>query len=171
MVMVQVDSIQSNKQLSYTRVQTLIGLVFFSIIYYYLVKPARIHLNSEILYPYFLKVAENNPIKIGQFQTRINIYSENQSSPRGFGIPFGGYFWLPFFLLLIAKEKKLYYLLLGYHSILCIIPPALGYLLVNGHNWAGTLLEINELFFICFFLLSLIIGSLVIYNNWMQDIP
>ena len=136
----------------------ILTVISILLLYFISIKPVRIKFNSEILYPKFSKIAENHNTKIIQSARRINILPKNSDLPRGFGIPFGGYFWLPLSLFFITSNKKGYKILISYHIFLAIIPPFLAWLFIKGKLWAGTLLEVNEMMFTLFFLLFLYVG-------------
>jgi hypothetical protein len=118
----------------------------------------RIELNTGILIPAFISFAGPDSDTIMFMERRIEIQPQGYDRSRGFGIPFGGYFWLPLTLFITIRNKKTAIILSLYHLFLAIIPPLLGLLFLQQVHWAGTLLRLNEILFHIFFLISLFIG-------------
>ena len=100
---------------------------------------------------------------------RINIQPDGYDSPRGFGIPFGGYFWLPFALFIATRQKWATIGLTSYHLIMGIVPPYLGYLFIKQYAWAGTGLKVNETLFQGVFLISVFWGIKAILDQWKKE--
>jgi hypothetical protein len=100
---------------------------------------------------------------------RINIQPDGYNSPRGFGIPFGGYFWLPFALFIAARQKWPAIGLVGYHVFLGILPPYLAFLFIKQFTWAGIGLKVNETLFQGVFLISVFWGIKAILAQWKKE--
>tara|TARA_A100001011_G_C14164635_1_gene779761 strand:+ start:615 stop:1025 length:411 start_codon:yes stop_codon:yes gene_type:complete len=122
------------------------------------VRPIRIDLNTRILIPIFESFAEDRPIVIEYKQRRIEILIEGYERTRGFGIPFGGYFWLPFSLFVALRHKIALKFISLYHLFLTFGPPMLGLLFINGIHLAGILLRLNEIIFHVLFLIFMFVG-------------
>ena len=150
MDLVQVDFIKRLDSQSIIT-KTLMSLIGFSLLYILLVRPMRIKLNQSFFYPKISQVSNEHGAIIDSNSRRINIKLTETSSPKGFGIPFGGYFWLPFALLFPLRNRSAIIGLSLYHLILLIIPPYLLLLLIKGHHWVSTLLDINEMIFLFVF--------------------
>ena len=146
-------------------VRTILSLIFFSVLYVSLIRPIRVYINSEYLQPRFSQLALDERVQLKNNSRRIDILQEGYNSPRGFGIPFGGYFWLPLALLVACSNKNAALALTSYHLLLFIIPPGLGILFIKGHQWAGTLLQVNEMLFLGIFMFALFFGGKEIINN------
>ena len=101
-------------------------------------------------------------------ERRIEIQPQGYDRSWGFGIPFGGYFWLPLALFIIIRNKKAAIILSLYHLFLAIVPPILGLLFLRQMHWAGTLLRLNEILFHIFFLIALFIGLKGIVEEWAR---
>ncbi|GEM_PF-930509 len=151
------------------RLRAILCLTLISLFYILLIRPLRIHINQEIVAPYFLALQEENQELITIENRRINIQPDGYDSPRGFGVPFGGYFWLPFAIFLISRQKLPALGLAGYHFFLGIILPYLGILFYRGQYWAGTVLQINELIFQAVFLIALFFGIKESVDQWREE--
>ena len=143
-------------------VQAIFTIVVSLLLYFTIVRQTRAKINSEFIYPVFVKKAEAVNAKVIFSPRRIGITPVGHDSPRGFGIPFGGYFWLPFTLFLIGREKRFALSLSSYHLFLCIVPPFAALLFMNGNNLAGTFLQVNEMVFKLVFLISILLGVIKI---------
>jgi len=139
-------------------------LIAVSVLTSTIIRQVRTRINSDYIYPEFVQISESYDTQIIYSPRRINILSNENDPPRGFGIPFGGYFWLPVTLLFISRDKKIAFGLIGYHLFLCIGPPYMALLLIKGNDLAGTFLQVNELTFILVFLYSLLLATNNIYN-------
>ena len=106
-------------------IRAIISLTLLSAVYIVIIWPLRVTITSEYIYPKFLQHAEENGVPIINNQRRLDIQPAGYDTPRGFGIPFGGYFWLPLALFLTARNKDAALGLTGYHIFLCIGPPYL----------------------------------------------
>ena len=95
--------------------RALLTLIASFLLYFTFIRQVRIKINSELIYPIFVQYEQSNNVKVIPTQRRINIIPNGHSTPRGFGIPFGGYFLLPFTILLISKDLKVASGLIGYH--------------------------------------------------------
>ena len=149
-------------------VGTILSLIFFSAIYITLIRPIRVTINSDYLYPKFSQLALDEGIELKENSRRINIQKKGYDSPRGFGVPFGGYFWLPLALLVACSNRNVILALTSYHLFLFIIPPYLGILFIRGHDWAGTLLQINEMLFLGIFMFTIFFGGQEIFNKYKE---
>ena len=110
--------------------RALLTLIASFLLYFTFIRQVRIKINSELIYPIFVQYEESNNAKIIASQRRINIIPNGNSTPRGFGIPFGGYFLLPFIILLISRDLKVASGLIGYHLFLFIGPPSIALLYI-----------------------------------------
>ena len=151
------------------RFRALLLLSLIPLIYIILFKPLRIKFNQQIIAPYYLSIQEDGQEIITIEKRRINIQPDKDDSPRGFGIPFGGYFWLPFSIFLVTRQKIPAFGLIGYHIFLGIIPPYLGILFYQAQYWAGTVLQINELIFQAVFLIALFFGIKESVKQWKNE--
>ena len=138
--------------------QAIFTIVVSSLLYFAIVRQTRVKINSEFIYPVIVEKAEAVNAKVVFSPRRIGIIPVGHDSPRGFGIPFGGYFWLPFTLFLIGREKGFALSLSSYHLFLCIAPPFAALLFMRGNNLAGTFLQVNEIVFKLGFLISKLMG-------------
>ena len=168
MDLVQVDFIKKLDSQSIIT-KTLISIIGFSLLYILFVRPIRIKLNQSFFYPKISKISNNHGAIIDSNLRRINIKLTETSSPKGFGIPFGGYFWLPFALLFPLRNRSAIIGLSLYHLILLIIPPYLLLLLIKGNHWVSTLLDINEMVFLSIFMFSLFFALNSIYKKWIFE--
>ena len=162
--MVSMD-ISKRKRAYPVYIRVILSLVCFSVLYISLIRPIRVYINSEYLQPQFSQLAVNEGAQLKNNSRRIDILKEGYNSPRGFGIPFGGYFWLPLALLVACSNKIAAFALTIYHLLLFIIPPGLGVLFIKGHQWAGTLLQVNEMLFLGIFMFALFFGGKEIINQ------
>ena len=149
--------------------RVIYSLTLFSICYITLVRPVRVYINQNYIAPFYLSLdkTENSPVTLTT--RRINIQPDGYNSPRGFGIPFGGYFWLPFSLLIAARQKWPAIGLMGYHVFLGILPPYLAFLFIKQVAWAGTGLKVNETLFQGVFLISVFWGIKTILVQWKKE--
>ena len=139
-------------------VQAIFTIVVSLLLYFTVVRQIRVRANSEFIHPVFVEKAKAVNAKVVFSPRRVGIIPLGHDTPRGFGIPFGGYFWLPFTLFLIGREKRFALYLSIYHLFLCIAPPLAALLFMNGNNLAGTFLQINEMVFTLIFLMCLLLG-------------
>ena len=135
--------------------KVLISLFITLIVYLTLVRPLRINFGQNYLFPKISKIANNHSILIETNFRRIYTKISDQSSPIGFGIPFGGYFWLPFSIFFALKNRSAIYGLLIYQLFLLIIPPLLFVQLIKGQRWLAFFFDINEILFLVIFLISI----------------
>jgi len=150
-------------------IRTILSLTLLSAVYIVIIWPLRVTITSEYIYPKFVQHAEKNGVPIINNQRRLNIQPAGYDTPRGFGIPFGGYFWLPLALFITVRNKDAALGLTGYHIFLCIGPPCLGILFIKGYGWAGTLLQVNEMLFLGVFMFALFFGIKGVYNEWKSN--
>ncbi len=150
-------------------IRTILSLTLLSAVYIVIIWPLRVTITSEYIYPKFVQHAEKNGVPIINNQRRLDIQPAGYDTPRGFGIPFGGYFWLPLALFITARNKDAALGLTGYHIFLCIGPPCLGILFIKGYGWAGTLLQVNEMLFLGVFMFALFFGIKGVYNEWKSN--
>ena len=149
--------------------RVIYSLTLFSICYITLVRPVRVYINQNYIAPFYLSLdkTENSPVTLTT--RRINIQPDGYNSPRGFGIPFGGYFWLPFALFIAARQKWPAMGLVGYHVFLGILPPYLAFLFIKQFTWAGIGLKVNETLFQGVFLISVFWGVKTILDQWKKE--
>ena len=148
--------------------QVLLSLTACSLLYIIIIRPLRIELNTGVLIPAFISFAGPDSDTIMFMERRIEIQPQGYDRSRGFGIPFGGYFWLPLALFITIRNKKAAIILSLYHLFLAIVPPILGLLFLRQIHWAGTLLRLNEILFHIFFLITLFIGLKGIVEEWVR---
>ena len=150
-------------------IRVIYSLTLFFICYITLVRPVRVYINQNYIAPFYLSLdqTENSPVTLTN--RRINIQSDGYDSPRGFGIPFGGYFWFPFALFIATRQKWPAVGLVGYHVFLGILPPYLAYLFIKQFAWAGTGLKVNETLFQGVFLISVFWGVKTILDQWKKE--
>ena len=139
------------KTATFIRFTNLHYLDSFCIAHVFLIRPMRININKDFIFPVFSELADSNVTKVQYKPRRIDILPNGYDIPRGFGIPFGGYFWLPLSLLIASKNINLSKKLFFYHLFLSIVPPFFGFLFIKGYKFAGMILQVNEMFFITFF--------------------
>lgn len=163
--MVQMDIIKRKKHSVLIRV--IYSLIFFSFLYIAMVRPARVYVNQNYIAPLFQSLEKNQTSILSVTPRRINIHPEGYDAPIGFGVPFGGYFWLPFSLFIAVRQRWSALGLILYHIYLGIIPPFLTFLVIKHFTWAGSLLKINEILFQGIFLISLFWGikSILVVNK------
>ena len=149
--------------------RAFIGLTIIATIYILAIKPIRIKINTEYIYPKFSEFAISNNVELKHSSRRIDILQNGHDAPRGFGIPFGGYFWLPLGLFIITRNKDHSFALIIYHLFLCVVSPMLGYLFIKGHGWSGGLLQVNEMLFQAIFIYSIFLGLKEISEEVKND--
>ena len=169
--MVQMDISWHKRQRHSFALRIFTILTFASLLYVSLIRPIRININKNFIFPVFSDLADSNVTKVQYKPRRIDILPNGYDSPRGFGIPFGGYFWLPLALLIASKNNGLSNMLFFYHLFLSIVPPFFGFLFIKGYKFAGIILQANEMFFITLFLFFLFVGIKQIYNIWNSNKP
>ena len=149
--------------------RVIYSLTLFFICYITLVRPVRVYINQNYIAPFYLSLdqTENSPVTLTT--RRINIQPDGYNSPRGFGIPFGGYFWFPFALFIATQQKWPAFGLVGYHVFLGILPPYLAFLFINQFTWAGIGLKVNETLFQGVFLISVFWGVKTILDQWKKE--
>lgn len=165
--MVSMDIIKRKKYQIVNR--TICSIVFFLTCYFVFIRPLRVYVNKNYIAPFYLSFDQNQNTSVSSTDRRINILLEGYSSPRGFGIPFGGYFWLPLSLFIATRQKMASKILILYHLLLGIIPPYLAFLFVNNINWAGIGLKVNETLFQGVFLISLFLSLKTIFEIFKKD--
>ena len=69
--------------------RAFIGLTIIATIYILAIKPIRIKINTEYIYPKFSEFAISNNVELKHSSRRIDILQNGHHAPRGFGIPFG----------------------------------------------------------------------------------
>ena len=139
-------------------IQAIFTIVVSLLLYFTVVRQIRAKINSKLIYPVFVEKAKAVNAKVVFSPRRIGIIPLGHDTPSGFGIPFGGYFWLPFTLFLIGRERRFAFFLSIYHLFLCIAPPFAALLFMKGNSLAGTFLQINEMVFTLIFLICLLLG-------------
>ena len=149
--------------------KVLISLFITLIVYLTLVRPLRINFGQNYLFPKISKIANNHSILIETNFRRIYTKISEQSSPIGFGIPFGGYFWLPLSIFFALKNKPAIYGLVLYNLFLLIIPPLLFIQFLKGEKWLSLFFDINEMIFLSIFLISMFFSLRETYQQWVLD--
>jgi len=150
-------------------VRVIFSLTIFSILYITLVRPVRVYINQNLIAPFYLSLDEAENSRVTMTARRINIQPDGYDSPRGFGIPFGGYFWLPFALFIATQQKWPAIGLVGYHVFLGILPPYLAFLFIKQFAWAGIGLKVNETLFLGVFLISVFWGVKTVLDQWKKE--
>ena len=135
--------------------KVLICLFITLIVYMALIRPLRINFSQNYLFPKISKIANNHGILIETNFRRIYTKISDQSSPIGFGIPFGGYFWLPFSIFIALKNRSAIYGLLMHQFFQLIIPPLLFVQLLKGQRWLAFFFDLNEMLLLVIFLISI----------------
>ena len=151
-------------------IQVLLSFISCFLFYTIIIRPIRIEFNTKILTPAFQVFADNKFNTIIFLERRIEIKPIGYERSRGFGIPFGGYFWLPLSFFIAIRYKKAAIILSIYHVFLAIVPPILGLLFVRQIQWAGILLRLNEVLFHIFFLIATFIGIKGILEKWRKKV-
>ena len=149
--------------------KVLISLFITLIVYITLVRPLRINFGQNYLFPKISKIANNHSILIETNFRRIYTKISDQSSPTGFGIPFGGYFWLPFSIFLALNSRSAIYGLLIYQLFLLIIPPLLFVQLLKGRRWLAFFFEVNEMLFLVIFLISIFFSLKATHQRYLLE--
>ena len=73
-------------------VQAIFTIVVSLLLYFTVVRQIRVRANSEFIHPVFVEKAKAVNAKVVFSPRRIGIILVVHDTPRGFGIPFGGYF-------------------------------------------------------------------------------
>ena len=149
--------------------KVLISLFITLIVYIALVRPLRINFGQNYLFPKISKIANNHSILIETNFRRIYTKISDQSSPIGFGIPFGGYSWLPLSIFFALKNKPAIYGLVLYNLFLLIIPPLLFIQFLKGEKWLSLFFDINEMIFLSIFLISMFFSLRETYQQWVLE--
>ena len=84
--------------------QVLLSLTACSLLYIIIIRPVRIELNTGVLIPAFISLSGPDSDTIMFMERRIEIQPQGYDRSRGFGIPFGGYFWLPLALFIAIRN-------------------------------------------------------------------
>jgi hypothetical protein len=150
-------------------IRVLYSLTLFFICYVVLVRPVRVYINQNYVAPFYRSLDQTENSLVTTTARRINIQPDGYNSPRGFGIPFGGYFWLPFSLLIATRQKWPAIGLVGYHIFLGILPPYFAFLFIKQFAWAGVGLEVNETLFQGVFLISVFWGVKTILDQYKKE--
>ena len=150
-------------------IRVLCSLTLFSVFYITLVRPVRVYINQNYIAPFYLSLDQTQNSPINLTARRVNIQPDGYSSPRGFGIPFGGYFWLPFAFFIAARQKWFAIYLVGYHVYLGILPPYLAFLFIKQFSWAAVGLKVNETLFQGVFLISVFWGLKIILDQYKKE--
>ena len=79
--------------------QAVFTIVVSLLLYFTVVRQIRVRVNSEFIHPVFVEKAKAVNAEVVFSPRRVGIIPLGHDTPRGFGIPFGGYFWLPFTLV------------------------------------------------------------------------
>ena len=88
--------------------QAIFTIVVSLLLYFTVVRQIRVRVNSDFIHPVFVEKAKAVNAKVVFSPRRVGIIPLGHDTPRGFGIPFGGYFWLPFTLFLIGMGTSLH---------------------------------------------------------------
>ena len=150
-------------------IRVLYSLTLFFICYVVLVRPVRVYINQNYVAPFYRSLDQTENSLVTTTARRINIQPDGYNSPRGFGIPFGGYFWLPFSLLIATRQKWPAIGLMGYHVFLGVLPPYFAFLFIKQFAWAGVGLEVNETLFQGVFLISVFWGVKTILDQYKKE--
>ena len=137
----------------------LCSVAVFSALYVGAVRPLRVYLNTQVVYPVFTRLAEERAEIFQPTSRTTEIVLKDSGNTAAFVIPFGGNFWIPFVLLFIARNWKIIRLLLYFNSALILMYPVLSLLSVWGQGWAIVLLNLlyymDGGFFLIFVLLAI----------------
>ena len=135
------------------------SVTVFSALYIGAVRPLRVYLNTQVVYPVFTRLAEERAEIFQPTSRTTEIVLKDSGNTAAFVIPFGGNFWIPFVLLFIARNWKIIRLLLYFNSALILMYPVLGLLTVWGQGWAIVFLNLLYYmeggFFLIFVLLAI----------------
>ena len=135
------------------------SVTVFSALYIGAVRPLRVYLNTQVVYPVFTRLAVERAEIFQPTNRTTKIVLKDSGDTAAFGIPFGSNFWIPFVLLFIARNWKIIRLLLYFNSALILMYPVLGLLTVGGQGWAIVLLNLlyymDGGFFLIFVLLAI----------------
>ena len=135
------------------------NVAVFSVLYIGAVRPLRVYLNTQVVYPVFTRLAEERAEIFQPTSRSTEIILKDSGDTAAFVIPFGSNFWIPFVLLFIARNWKIIRLLLYFNSALILMYPVLGLLTVWGQGWAIVLLNLlyymDGGFFLIFVLLAI----------------
>ena len=131
----------------------------FSVLYIGAVRPLRVYLNTQVVYPVFTRLAEERAEIFQPTSRTTEIVLKDSGDTAAFVIPFGGNFWIPFVLLFIARNWKIIRLLLYFNSALILMYPVLSLLSFWEQGWAIVLLNLlyymDGGFFLIFVLLAI----------------
>ena len=131
----------------------------FSALYIGAVRPLRVYLNTQVVYPVFTRLAVEGAEIFQPTSRSIEIILKDSRYTAAFVIPFGGNFWIPFVLLFIARNWKIIRLLLYFNSALILMYPVLSLLSFWEQGWAIVLLNLlyymDGGFFLIFVLLAI----------------
>ena len=137
----------------------IFSVAVFATLYIGVVRPLRVCLNTQVVYPVFTRLAEERAEIFQPTSRTTEIVLKDSGATATFGIPFGSNFWIPFVLLFIARNWKIIRLLLYFNSALILMYPVLSLLTVWGQGWAIVLLNLlyymDGGFFLIFLLLAL----------------
>ncbi len=131
----------------------------FSALYIGAVRPLRVYLNTQVVYPVFTRLAVERAEIFQPTSRSTEIILKDSGDTAAFVIPFGGNFWIPFVLLFIARNWKIIRLLLYFNSALILMYPVLSLLSFGEQGWAIVLLNLlyymDGGFFLIFVLLAI----------------
>ena len=98
---------------------TIFVIIIACIYYLFFIKPIKLFINSEILYPFFSKIIFTQKIKLSD--SCLTIISLNDAK-KLFHLPFGGsYYFLPIIMLSINKNWFEIKRLSNFHLFLALI--------------------------------------------------
>ena len=135
------------------------NVAVFSALYIGAVRPLRVYLNTQVVYPVFTRLAEERAEIFQPTSRSTEIILKDSGDTAAFVIPFGSNFWIPFVLLFIVRNWKTIRLLLYFNSALILMYPVFGLLTIGGQGWAIVLLSLLYYmeggFFLIFVLLAI----------------
>lgn len=135
------------------------NVAVFSALYIGAVRPFRVYLNTQVVYPVFTRLAEERAEIFQPTSRSTEIILKDSGDTAAFVIPFGSNFWIPFVLLFIVRNWKTIRLLLYFNSALILMYPVFGLLTIGGQGWAIVLLSLLYYmeggFFLIFVLLAI----------------
>ena len=135
------------------------SVTVFSALYIGAVRPLRVYLNTQVVYPVFIRMAVERAEIFQPTSRSTKIILKNSGDTAAFVIPFGGNFWIPFVLLFIARNWKIIRFPLYFNSALILMYPVLSLLSFGEQGWAIVLLNLLYYmeggFFLIFILLAI----------------
>jgi len=136
----------------------IFSVAVFATLYIGVVRPLRVCLNTQVVYPVFTRLAEERAEIFQPTSRTTEIVLKDSGATATFGIPFGSNFWIPFVLLFIARNWKIIRLLLYFNSALILMYPVLSLLSFGEQGWAIVLLNLLYYMDGGFFLIFVLLG-------------